>query len=182
MDKDIFLFEKMNEIHDNRISLVIKASINQFENNLLESQYKIIEENRTKDDLFYLYTEAKEDFKQKMLSIIKRIRDEMVKFINQISYSIGKFMTSLQIKIYSKKIENIENFLINKIGLSNEDAIAFTERFSTYTAILEKKMMIYDKFTLMVEQRNVRGKPITEQELEQFEKTYSSSIYNMEFI
>lgn len=173
MDKDTLLFEKTNQIYDNKFDFMIKSFTNQFECNLLESQYKIIKESGTKEDLFYLYTEAKEDFKQKMLSIIKRIRDEMVKFINQISYSIGKFMTSLQIKIYSKKIENIENFLINKIGLSNEDAIAFTERFSTYAAILEKKMMIYDKFTLMVEQRNVRGEPITEQELEQFERALS---------
>ena len=72
---------------------------------------------------------------------------------------------------------NVDYILIGEYETSsltiNEDAIAFTERFSTYAAILEKKMMIYDKFTLMVEQRNVRGEPITEQELEQFERALS---------
>lgn len=170
MDKDTLLFEKMNQIYDNKFDFMIKSFTNQFESNVLESQYKIIKESGTKEDLFYLYTEAKEDFKEKMLSVIKKIRDEIINFINKISYNVSKFMTSLQLKFYSKNVENIENFLINKIGLNVDEATKYTARFSVYAAILEKKMMIYDKFTLMVEQKNARGESITEKELDRFEK------------
>lgn len=164
------LFEKLIDIDNYKISFIMEATQNQFRNNLLESQYKIIKDNGNKEDFLYLYTEAKEDFKQRMQSIIKKIRDEAVKLINQISYNVSKFMTQFQLKVYSKNVEAVENFLINKIGLSTEEAITFTTRFSNYSAILEKKMMVYDKFTTMVEQKNIRGETITDEELDQFER------------
>ena len=54
MDRDIFLFEKMGEIYDNKISFMIESLDNQLKINMLEAQYKVITESGTKEDFEYL--------------------------------------------------------------------------------------------------------------------------------
>ena len=44
MDRDILLFEKMNEIYDNKISFMIESLDTQMKINMLEAQYKVITE------------------------------------------------------------------------------------------------------------------------------------------
>ena len=59
---DIFLFEKMNEIYDNKISFMIESLDNQLRINMLEAQYKVVTENGTREDFEYLYMEAKKEY------------------------------------------------------------------------------------------------------------------------
>ena len=75
MDRDIFLFEKMNEIYDKKISFMIESLDNQLKINMLEAQYKVVTESGTKEDFEYLYMEAKEEKKEKKKSIFDGIID-----------------------------------------------------------------------------------------------------------
>ena len=90
MDRDIFLFEKMGEIYDNKISFMIESLDNQLKINMLEAQYKVVTESGTKEDFEYLYMEAQEETKKKKKGIfngiiewVKKIKDRLVDFFTK---------------------------------------------------------------------------------------------------
>lgn len=120
MDRDIFLFEKMNEIYDNKISFMIESLDTQMKINMLEAQYKVITESGTKEDFKYLYMEAKEETKEKEKSIFKRIvewvikiKDKLVDFFTKrkIDKEIDKLPDKFEIdKGYKKQFEGFQKF------------------------------------------------------------------------
>ena len=84
MDRDILLFEKMNEIYDKKISFMIESLDTQLKINMLEAQYKVVTENGTKEDFEYLYMEAKEETKEKKKGIFNGIIEWVTKIKNRL--------------------------------------------------------------------------------------------------
>ena len=117
MDRDIFLFEKMNEIYDNKISFMIESLDNQLRINMLEAQYKVINESGTKEDFEYLYMEAKEETKEKK----KGIFDGIIEWVKKIKDKIVDFFTK-------KKIKKQINSLPDTVGIDK----AHDEHFSKF--------------------------------------------------
>jgi hypothetical protein len=141
MDRDIFLFEKMNEIYDNKISFMIDSLNNQLKINMLEAQYKVITESGTKEDFEYLYMEAQEQMKEKKKSIfnsiiewVKKIKDKIVDFFTKkkIEKKINDLPDKFQIdEGYEKQFKGFKKFhewLIRPINLfkqKNYKALTF---------------------------------------------------------
>lgn len=105
---DIFLFEKMNEIYDNKISFMIESLDNQLRINMLEAQYKVVTENGTREDFEYLYMEAKKEVKEKKKGIFQSIID----WLKRIKEKISDFFTKKKIDSNIKKLPN--SFKVDK--------------------------------------------------------------------
>lgn len=120
MDRDILLFEKMNEIYDNKISFMIESLDTQMKINMLEAQYKIINESGTKEDFKYLYMEAQEETKEKK----KNIFDGIIEWIGKIKNRIVDFFTK-------KKIDKKINALPDKVEVdeSKKKQFSLFEKF-----------------------------------------------------
>ena len=108
MDRDILLFEKMNEIYDKKISFMIESLDNQLKINMLEAQYIVVAESGTKEDFEYLYMEAKEETKEKK----KNIFSQLIKQLENIVNSINKFFKNKKIDNEIKKLP--ENFEVDE--------------------------------------------------------------------
>ena len=117
MDRDIFLFEKMNEIYDNKLSFMIESLDTQMKINMLEAQYKVITESGTKEDFKYLYMEAQEETKEKK----KGIFDGIIEWVKKIKDKIVDFFTK-------KKIKKQINALPDTVGIDK----AHDEHFSKF--------------------------------------------------
>ena len=117
MDRDILLFEKMNEIYDKKISFMIESLDTQMKINMLEAQYKVITESGTKEDFEYLYMEAKEETKEKK----KGIFDGIIEWVKKIKDKIVDFFTK-------KKIKKQINALPDTVGIDK----AHDEHFSKF--------------------------------------------------
>ena len=98
MDRDILLFEKMNEINDNKISFMIESLDNQLKISMLEAQYKVITENGTKEDFKYLYMEAQEETKEKKKNIFSAIKKLLADNINKLMEFLQKKKLKMEIK------------------------------------------------------------------------------------
>ena len=120
MDRDILLFEKMNEIYDNKISFMIESLDTQMKINMLEAQYKIINESGTKEDFKYLYMEAQEETKEKK----KNIFDGIIEWVGKIKNRIVDFFTK-------KKIDKKINALPDKVEVdeSKKKQFSLFEKF-----------------------------------------------------
>ena len=120
MDRDIFLFEKMNEIYDNKISFMIESLDNQLKINMLDAQYEIVNESGTKEDFEYLYMEAQEETKEKKKNIfngiidwVDKIKNRLVDFFKskKIEKQIDKLPNEVQIdEGYKKQFEGFKKF------------------------------------------------------------------------
>ena len=130
MDRDIFLFEKMNEIYGNKISFMIESLDSQLKINMLEAQYKVVTESGTKEDFEYLYMEAQEEVKQKKKCIFNgiiewviKIKDKLVDFFKEkkIEKEIDKLPDKFEIdEGYDKQFKGFKKFhewLIKPINL-----------------------------------------------------------------
>ena len=130
MDRDIFLFEKMGEIYDNKISFMIESLDNQLKINMLEAQYKVVTESGTKEDFEYLYMEAQEETKEKKKGIfngiiewVKKIKDKIVDFFTKkkIEKRIKEMPDKFEVdESYNKKFSFFKKFhewLVRPINL-----------------------------------------------------------------
>ena len=157
MDRDILLFEKMNEIYDKKISFMIESLDNQLKINMLESQYKVVTENGTKEDFEYLYMEAKEETKEKKKSIfngiiewVDKIKNKLVDFFKskKIEKEINKLPDKFEIdEGYDKQFKGFKKFhewLIKPINLFKQ------KKYKELTADLIKKGMIINKIAATV--------------------------------
>ena len=157
MDRDIFLFEKMNEIYDNKISFMIESLDNQLRINMLEAQYKVITESGTKEDFEYLYMEAQEEVKQKKKCIFNgiiewviKIKDKLVDFFKEkkIEKEIDKLPDKFEIdEGYDKQFKGFKKFhewLIKPINLFKQ------KKYKDLTVDLLKKGGQIVKMTVTV--------------------------------
>ena len=148
MDRDILLFEKMNEIYDKKISFMIESLDNQLKINMLESQYKVVTENGTKEDFEYLYMEAKEETKEKKKGIFNSIVEWVIKIKNRlvdffrekkIEKQIDKLPDKFEIdEGYDKQFKGFKKFhewLVKPINLIKQ------KKYKELTADLIKKGM-----------------------------------------
>lgn len=136
-EKDILLFEKMNEIYDNKINFMIESLDTQLKINMLEAQCKIITENGTKEDFEYLYMEAKKDIKLKttgiITGIINHVKDMTTSVVNffgekKIDSMLSKLGDVLFVSPFLKKEFEKFNFvdktmpkLVNIIKIENPE-------------------------------------------------------------
>ena len=157
MDRDIFLFEKMNEIYGNKISFMIESLDSQLKINMLEAQYKVVTESGTKEDFEYLYMEAQEEVKQKKKCIFNgiiewviKIKDKLVDFFKEkkIEKEIDKLPDKFEIdEGYDKQFKGFKKFhewLIKPINLFKQ------KKYKDLTVDLLKKGGQIVKMTVTV--------------------------------
>ena len=157
MDRDIFLFEKMNEIYGNKISFMIESLDSQLKINMLEAQYKVVTESGTKEDFEYLYMEAQEETKQKKKGIfngiiewVMKIKDKLVDFFKEkkIEKEIDKLPDKFEIdEGYDKQFKGFKKFhewLIKPINLFKQ------KKYKDLTVDLLKKGGQIVKMTVTV--------------------------------
>lgn len=83
-EREIEIFENMNEIYNKKVGLMIEAVETQLETNFLEAECKVMIEGGSYDDLSYLYMEASKDAEEKKKGVFASIKSWITSILNKI--------------------------------------------------------------------------------------------------
>ena len=86
------IYEELSDICL-RGKLAMEESFREYENNLEESQLKVLSESGTYDDLSYLYEAAGNGMIEKLKNIIKKIKDSIIKGVTKMRDAVKSFFT-----------------------------------------------------------------------------------------
>lgn len=129
-EREIEIFENMNEIYNKKIGLMIEAVETQLETNFLEAECKVMTEGGSYDDLSYLYMEASNDAEGKKKGIIATIKAW-----------VGRIWESIQ-NFFSKKFGKTD---IDKLPKNSEADACYIKQYDTFKKIFDSLTAPFNK-------------------------------------
>ena len=99
--EDVESDSKLFDLNMMKINAYCERAFREYEINMKESEYKVLTESGTEDDLDYLFEAAKESYGSKLKKAGSKIIENLKKFAASVSGKIKSF--------FSKKEKNIDN-------------------------------------------------------------------------
>lgn len=177
-NRNKFIYE--HSIAMDKLSFLLESAYPKFK---IDAKTELYNEYVSDPELFsltysndYITLESFSDFKVKIKNLCEKIKEEVLTFIRKIQFIIAKFITKMQINKYNKRQQFIDDFLIEKIGFKPESISRFVENYSIDSAMLEKKILIYNKFFTLSKSRPITSKELNlmNKALKEVEEQYRS--------
>lgn len=178
-NRNKFIYE--HSIAMDKLSFLLESTYPKFK---IDTKTEMFNEYVSDPELFsllyndgYVALESFSDFKTKIKNICIKIKEEVIKFIKKIQFTIAKISTKLQIKSYNKERQDLYDYLVGTIGFKSEDVSKFLGNYYTNSAMLEKKMAIYNKFFDISKSRSITTKDLElmKKALNEVDRQYKNS-------